>query len=210
MKKETCSQTSRFGIPAATCGTRLRDKIWLPEKRIKESKDGETTEDGAHSGWSSDGTRGWLGFRTNEKRVVRFHECGEHWTRSDSSVCTGREVRCGSIPVFRPRVGCGGRKIGGAEFLRNLSQHALHHHAATPARGNLGSRSRQNDEGLWRSHSGGDGQENHGLPSGTLRAGESEGVASRPKREGRAEGRPYTSETQIKRGTIYRAPTQLT
>src|SRR5216684_8758419 len=99
MKKETCSQTSRFGIPAATCGTRLRDKSWLREKRIEESGDGETIEDGAHSSWSSDGTRGWLGFRANEKRVVRFLQCSEYWTRSGSRVCARREVRCGAVSI---------------------------------------------------------------------------------------------------------------
>src|SRR5260370_42476589 len=105
MKKETCSRTRGFGIPADTCGTKLRDKNWSRERRIEESDDEETREDGAHSNRGSDGARGWISFRTNEKRVVRFHECSQHWTGSGSRVCTRGEVRRGVVSVLHARVG---------------------------------------------------------------------------------------------------------
>src|SRR6266478_114252 len=105
MKKETCSRTRGFGIPADTCGTKLRDKNWSRERRIEESDDEETREDGAHSSWGSDGACGWLGFRTNEKRVVRFLQCSEHWTGSGSRVWARLEVRCGAVSILRAGVG---------------------------------------------------------------------------------------------------------
>src|SRR5260370_21876675 len=182
MKKETCNRTRRFGMPVDTCGTKLRDKSWLREKRIEESGNGETMEDGAYSGRSSSGAGRWLGFRTNEKRVVRFHEWSEHWARSGARLDARCEVRCGAVSVFHSGVGRGGWKVGSAEFLRNLSQHAVHHHAAAVARSNLRSGSQQDDEGIRRSRSGRCGCENHGLLASTLPARESEGIAGAKKR----------------------------
>src|SRR5258708_9174715 len=176
MKKETCNRTSRSGMPGDTCGTKSRNKNWLRGRRIEDSDDAETVEDGAYAGGSGDGPRGGPALRTGAKRVLRVHQCGEHWAGGRARVRSGREVRCGALPVHHS--GTGGRrwKAGSAECLRDLSQHAVHHNAATAAGGNLGSRSKQNDEGVWRAHSGGGGQENHGLSPSPLRAGKSEGI----------------------------------
>src|SRR5713101_1764467 len=103
MRRETCNRTRRFGMLADTCGTRLRNKSSLWERRIEESDDEETMEDGARSGWSSDGTCRWLGFRPNEKRIVWFLQCSEHWTRDGARVGARREVRGRQLSVLHTR-----------------------------------------------------------------------------------------------------------
>src|SRR5258708_14456668 len=105
MKKETCNRTRQFGMPADTCGTKLRSKNWLRERRIEEGGYGETMEDGAHSNRRGDGARGWVRLRTNEKRVVRFYEWSEHWARSGARVDARREVRRGVVSILHSGVG---------------------------------------------------------------------------------------------------------
>src|ERR1700737_1430860 len=105
MKRETCNRTSRSGIPGDTCGTKLRDKSWSRERRIEESDDEETVEGCAYAGWNGDGRRGWPGLRTDAKRVLRFHQYNEHWAGSGARVCSGREVRCGALPIAHSGAG---------------------------------------------------------------------------------------------------------
>src|SRR6266852_9587447 len=99
MKRETCNRTSRCGIPGDTCGTKLKDKSWLPERRIEEGDDEETVEDCAHAGGSGHHPRGRPGLRTDAKRILRFQQCNEHWAGSGARVRSGREVRCGALPI---------------------------------------------------------------------------------------------------------------
>src|SRR5260370_41948647 len=72
MKKETCNRTRRFGMPVDTCGTKLRSKNWLRERRIEEGGYGETMEEGAYYGRNSRGPPPWTAFRTN-KHDLNFH-----------------------------------------------------------------------------------------------------------------------------------------
>src|SRR5260370_21511298 len=105
MKRETCNRTSRCGIPGDTCGTKLRDKSWLPEGRIEESDDEETVEDCAHAGGSGDGPRGRPGYRTNARRVLRLHQCSEHRACSRARVCSRCEIRCWACTRAHSRAG---------------------------------------------------------------------------------------------------------
>src|SRR5260370_740618 len=177
MKKETCKRTSRSGMRAGIRGTRLRGKIWLRERRIEESHDGETMEDGSHAVRSGDGACGWTGLRTDAERGLWVPQCSEHRASGGAGVRSGREVRCGGLPVVYSGAGGGRGAAGGTEFLRDLPQHAVHHNAVAAAGGDMGGGIRKNDEGVWGAYSRGHRKENHGASSGTLRAGESEGIA---------------------------------
>src|SRR5713226_7476870 len=92
MKKEMYNRTSRSGTREATCGTKSRNKIWLPERRIEESDYEETLEDGAHTGWGGDRHCERLGLCANAERVLRFRQCRYLATGSGASIHRGREV----------------------------------------------------------------------------------------------------------------------
>src|SRR5260370_4143540 len=177
MKKETCKRTSRSGMRAGICGTRLRGKVGMRVRRIEESHDGETMEDGSHAVRSGDGACGWTGLRTDAARGLWVPQCSEHRASGGAGVRSGREVRCGGLPVVYSGAGGGRGAAGGTEVLRDLPQHAGHHNAVAAAGGEMGGGSRKNDGWVWGACSIGHRQENHGVSAGTLRGGESEGIA---------------------------------
>src|SRR5260370_37794357 len=124
MNKETWNGGSRSGMAGDTCGTKSRNKNWLRGRRIEDSDDAETVEDGAYAGGSGDGPRGGPALRTDAKRVLRGHQCGEHWAGGRARGRSGRAVRRGALPVHHSGTGGKRWKAGTAEILRHPAPEA--------------------------------------------------------------------------------------
>src|SRR5579859_19869 len=155
MRKATHSPMSRCGIPAATCGTALKNRNWSREPRDKEINANEKKSAGPpYHVLRSLGAGGNWSVCGDAEGPVPTGDLGAISASRSEREFAGLAIRRKFLSALSTGTGSGRRQNGGRRLLRHVPQHALHHDATATARRCVGSGSDENEEELRRDDPG--------------------------------------------------------